>query len=198
MDFYLGVSVGYTMPVSKFDDMANSQDYILNSFGINGYTIILTNLGLNIALDYQSFQSRAKLPVDPDSLQLLNSDFEFGNWQNYSLLVSSRFVFPVNLKLDLFAELTVGLARSISPSIISKRAGLETGEIEGSKSLSLAAGFSIGSRFYLSKKLSLDIKGEYIPFLKPTYIYKTSDNWEIEVTQNMSHAKFKATLNWDM
>jgi hypothetical protein len=198
MNFYLGVSVGSSFPMGKFSEKANSQDYILNSFGINSYLTLLTNLGINIALDYQSFQSRAKLPVAADSLLLLNTDFEFSSWQNLALLISPRLVFPINLKLDFFAELTAGVVLSSTPSVISRRAGLEVGEIEGKNSLSLAAGFALGSRFYLSNKMSLDIKTEFIPFLEPTYTYKSADNEEIEVTQDMSQFKIKVSLNWDL
>ena len=107
-------------------------------------------------------------------------------------------VLPINLKLDLFAELAVGVVMSTSPTIITRRAGLEIDELEGKNSLSLAGGFSIGSRFYLSSKMNLDIKGEYIPFLEPTFTYESADNEEIKVKQDMSQFKIKASLNWDL
>lgn len=197
-DLYLGVSVGTSFSTGDFNDMAMSKDYLINSFGVNTYTILLRNLGLNVALDYQSFQARAKLPFAVDSLSMLAAEYEFGSWHNWSLLISSRFVLPVNLKLDLFAELTGGVVLSRSPAIIKRRAGLEIEEIESQNSISLAAGIATGTRLYLSRKLSLDIKGEYIPYLKPNFKYPTPDNNEIEIQQNMSHFKLKASLNWDI
>ncbi len=196
-NYYMGLNVSTGFPMGDFKEVANSEDIILNGFGLNGYITLSTNLGLNIALDYQSFQARAKLPVDPDSLILQRTDFEFSNWYNISLLISPRFVLPVNLKLDLFAELTGGLVLSLSPNIIARRAGLEIGEIDSENSLSLAAGFAVGSRYVLSKKLSLDIKGEFIPLLEPTFTFTSADNEDKEYTQNMSQLRIKASLNWD-
>ena len=198
LDLYLGVSISYASPMGEFSDVANSEDNIINGFGLNAYITFLTNLGLNIALDYQSFQSRAKLPVDPDSLLLLNSEFEFSTWQNFALLISPRFILPINLRLELFAELNAGLVLSRSPTIVLKMAGLEFAEISSENSLSLAAGFSVGSRFVLSRKMSIDLKAEFLPFLEPKFTYKSADNQEIEVTQNMSQLKIKATLNLDI
>ncbi len=125
-------------------------------------------------------------------------DFEFSSWQNISFLISPRFVIPLNLKLDLFAELAVGVVMSTSPTIITRRAGLEVDELEGQSSLSLAGGFALGSRFYLSNKMSLDIKGEFIPFLEPTFTYDFADNGETKIKQDMSQFKIKASLNWDL
>ncbi|MCK4754692.1 MAG: hypothetical protein KAS58_05620 [Calditrichia bacterium] len=65
-------------------------------------------------------------------------------------------------------------------------------------SILMAGGFAFGSRFYLSDKLNLDIKMEFIPFLEPTFTYETADNEEIEVTQKMSQFKIKASVNWDL
>jgi hypothetical protein len=194
----MGLNVSTGFPMGDFSEMANREDFILNGFGINGYITLSTNLGLNIALDYQSFQARAKLSVDPDSLLLQRTDFEFSSWYNISLLISHRFVLPVNLKLDLFAELTGGVVLSLSPKIIARRAGLEIGEIDSENSLSLAAGFAVGSRLVLSRKMSLDLKAEFLPFLKPTFTYRTLDNEEIEVSQDMSQLRIKASLNWDL
>jgi hypothetical protein len=75
---------------------------------------------------------------------------------------------------------------------------LEIEELESNSTISLAGGFAFGSRFYLSDKLNLDIKMEFIPFLEPTFTYETADNEEIEVTQNMSQYKIKASVNWDL
>jgi hypothetical protein len=184
--------------MGKFSERANSQEYIINSFGINSYLTLLTNLGLNVSIDYQTFEARAKLPVNADSLLLLNTDYEFSSWQNFSLFISPRFVIPINLKLDLFAELTAGVVLSNSPTIIPRRAGLEVGEISSESSLSPAAGFAVGARFYLSRKICLDLKGEFIPFLEPTFTYQNSENEEIKVEQDMSQFKIKASLNWDL
>jgi hypothetical protein len=136
--------------------------------------------------------------VSPDSLFLLNTEFEFSSWKNLSFLISPRFIYPINLQLDLFAELTGGVVMSRSPSIISRRAGLEIGEIDGENSLSLAAGFSVGFRFVLSEKMNFDLKAEFLPFLEPTFTYTFADNEKIEVTQNMNQLKIKASLNWDL
>ncbi len=198
MNFYMGISVGSAFPMGEFTDIANSQNNIINSIGINSYITLTTNLGLNFALDYQSFHSRAKLPVDPDSALFLNTEFEFSNWQNFAFLISPRFVLPVNLKLDLFAELTGGVVLSLSPKIIARRAGLEIGEIDSENSLSLAAGFSVGSRFVLSRKMSLDLKAEFLPFLEPTFTFTSADNEDKEYTQNMSQLRIKASLNLDL
>jgi len=198
LDLYLGVSISSAFPLAEFSDVANSQDNIINGFGLNTYITLLTNLGLNMALDYQSFQSRAKLPVEPDSLLLPGTDFEFSNWQNLSFLISPRFVLPINVAFDLYAELTGGVVLTRSPKIIARRAGLEIGELDGENSISLAAGFALGFRRVLSKKLSLDLKAEFLPFLDPTFIYTSPENEEIEVTQNMSQLRIKASLNLDL
>ena len=198
LDLYLGVSISSAFPMAEFSDVANSQSYIINGFGINAYMTLLTNLGLNMALDYQSFESRAKLPVDPDSLLLPWTDFEFSSWQNISFLISPRFVLPITVKFDLYAELTGGVVLTRSPKIIARRAGLEIGELDGERSLSLAAGFALGFRRVLSEKLSVDLKAEFLPFLDPTYIYTSPQNEEIEVIQNMSQLRIKATLNLDI
>lgn len=87
---------------------------------------------------------------------------------------------------------------STSPTIITRRAGLEINEFEGKNSLSLAGGFAVGSRFYLSSKMSLDIKGEFLPYLEPTFTYQFNDNEEIKVEQDMSQFKIKVSLNWDL
>jgi hypothetical protein len=198
LDSHLGVSISSAFPMAEFTDVANSQDFIINGFGLNAYITLLTNLGFNMALDYQTFESRAKLPIEPDSLLLLGRDFEFKDWQNISFLISPRFVLPINLKFDLFAELTGGVVVSRSPKIIVRRAGLEMGELDGEWSTSLAGGFALGFRRVLSKKLSLDLKAEFLPFLDPTYIYTSPENEEIEVTQNMSQLRIKAIINLDL
>ncbi len=198
LDFYMGVNLGSAFPIGEFSESANPNDNIVNSFGLSAYVTLVTNLGINFSLDYQTFQARAKLPVDADSLLLLNKNFEFSSWQNFELLVSPRFVFPLNTKFDLFAELAVGLVMSKSPTIVAKRAGLEIDELEGKNSVSLAGGFAIGARLYLSTKLCLDLKTEFIPFLNPKFTYQTLDNQETELSQDMSHFKIKATLNWDL
>jgi hypothetical protein len=46
--------------------------------------------------------------------------------------------------------------------------------------------------------LNLDIKLEFIPFIDPTFTYTLENNEEINVTQNMSQFKIKATVNWDL
>jgi hypothetical protein len=61
LNFYLGASLGSTFPMGDFKEAANRKENILNSFGINGYLAILNHFGINFALDYQSFSSRAKL-----------------------------------------------------------------------------------------------------------------------------------------
>jgi hypothetical protein len=198
LDLYLGVSISSAFPMAEFSDVANSQSYIINGFGINAYMTLLTNLGLNMALDYQSFESRAKLPVDPDSLLLPGTDFEFSSWQNISFLISPRFVLPITVKFDLYAELTGGVVLTRSPKIIARRAGLEIGELDGETSISLAAGFALGFRRVLSEKLSVDLKAEFLPFLDPTFTYTSPENEEIEVTQNMSQLRIKATINLDL
>ncbi len=198
LNFYLGVSIGSAFPIGEFKEMANRKENIINIFGANAYLAILKNFGINFALDYQSFLSRAKLPIRADSLVLPGAEFEFSNWENISFLISPRFVYPVTADVDLFAELTTGLVMSTSPTIIATRAGLEIEELESNSTISLAGGFAFGSRFYLSDKLNLDIKMEFIPFLEPTFTYETADNEEIEVTQNMSQYKLKASVNWDL
>ncbi len=198
LNFYLGVSIGSAFPMGEFKEMANRKENIINIFGANAYLAILKNFGINFALDYQSFLSRAKLPFRADSLVLPGIEFEFSNWENISFLISPRFVYPVTVDVDLFAELTTGLVMSISPTIMAIRAGLEIEELESNSTISLAGGFAFGSRFYLSDKLNLDIKMEFIPFLEPTFTYETADNEEIEVTQNMSKYKLKASVNWDL
>ncbi len=198
LNFYLGVSIGSVFPMGEFKEMANRKDDVINTFGSNAYLAILKNFGINFALDYQSFLSRAKLPIRADSLVLPGAKFEFGKWENISLLISPRFVYPVTADVDLFAELTTGLVMSTSPTIIATRAGLEIEELESNSTISLAGGFALGSRFYLSDKLNLDVKMEFIPFLEPTFTYETADNEELEVTQNMSQYKIKASVNWDL
>ena len=94
--------------------------------------------------------------------------------------------------------MTGGVVLSLSPKIIARRAGLEIGEIDSENSLSLAAGFAVGSRLVLSRKMSLDLKAEFLPFLEPTFTYTSTDNEKIEVTQDMSQLKIKASLNWDL
>ncbi len=198
LNFYLGVSIGSVFPMGEFKKMANRKDDIINTFGANAYLAILKNFGINFALDYQSFLSRAKLPIRADSLVLPGVEFEFSKWENFSFLISPRFVYPVTADVDLFTELTTGLVMSTSPTIIATRAGLEIEELESNSTISLAGGFAFGSRFYLSDKLNLDIKIEFIPFLEPTFTYETADNEEIEVTQKMSQYKIKASVNWDL
>jgi hypothetical protein len=184
--------------MAEFSDVANSEDYIINGFGLNAYITLLTNLGFNMALDYQSFESRAKLQFDPDSLLMIGTEYDFSSWQNISFLISPRFVLPINVRFDLFAELTGGVVLSRSPTIIARRSGLEIGEFDGENSVSLAAGFALGFRFGLSKKLSLDLKSEFLPFLEPTFIYTSPEDENIEVTQNMSQLRIKASLNLDL
>jgi hypothetical protein len=198
LDLYLGVSISSGFPMAEFSDVANSEDYIINGFGLNAYITLLTNLGLNMALDYQSFQSRAKLQFDPDSLLMIGTEYDFSSWQNISFLISPRFVLPINVKFELFAELTGGVVLSRSPTIIARRSGLEIGEFDGENSVSLAAGFALGFRFGLSKKLSLDLKSEYLPFLEPTFTYVSPEDDKIEVTQKMSQLRVKASLNLDL
>ena len=198
LDLYLGVNISYAFPLAEFNDVANSQDYIINGFGLNAYITLLTNLGLNLALDFQSFESRAKLPTEPDSLLLLGSDFEFSSWENLSFLISPRFVLPITLAFELYAELTGGVVLSKSPKIIARRAGLEIGELDGENSISLAGGFAFGLRRALSRKLSFDLKAEFLPFLDPTFTYTSADNEEIEATQNMSQLRIKASLSLDL
>jgi len=53
----------------------------------------------------------------------------------------------------------------------------------------------MSSRFYLSNKINLYIKGEFIPFRMPTFTYASADNIETEVTQDISQSKIKASLN---
>ena len=198
LDFYPGVSISSSYPMGEFREVANSKDNIINGFGLNAYITLLTYLGFNMALDYQSFESRAKLPIDPDSLKFFGTDFEFNDWQYINILISPRFVLPINLELDLFAELTGGLVVTRSPKIIARRNGLEIGEVEGEWSMSLAAGFALGLRRVLSKKLSVDLKAEFLPFVDPTYTYITPKNEEIKFTQNMSQLRIKAIINFDL
>jgi hypothetical protein len=198
LNFYLGVSIGSVFPMGEFKEMANRKEDLINTFGINGYLSILNNFGINFALDYQSFQSRAKLSFRADSLVLPGTDFEFSDWQNISFLISPRFVYPVTVDVELFAELSAGLALCLSPTIIARRAGLEIAELEGNSTLALAGGGAIGSRFYLSNKLNMDLKIEIIPFLESTFTYEISDNQTEEVEQKMSQFKIKASLNWDL
>ncbi len=105
----------------------------------------MNHFGINFALDYQGFPSRAKLDIKPDSLFLPGTDFTFSDWESFTFLISPRFVYPLSEDIDLFTELSVGFALSASPTIIAERSGLEIAEIEGSRTLSLAAGGAIGS-----------------------------------------------------
>jgi hypothetical protein len=198
LDFYPGVSISSSFPMGEFSEVAHSKDNIINGFGLNTYITLLTNLGFNMALDYQSFESRAKLPIDPDSLKFIGIHFEFKDWQYISFLISPRFVLPISLELDLFAELGGGLVVTRSPKIIAKRNGLEIGEVKGEWSISLAGGFAFGLRKVLSKKLSVDLKAEFLPFVDPTYTYITANNEEIKFTQNMSQLRIKAIINFDL
>ena len=75
---------------------------------------------------------------------------------------------------------------------------MEIGELDGEMSLSLAAVFALGFRRVLSEKLSVDLKVEFLPFLDPTFTYTSPENEEIEVTQNMSQLRIKATINLDL
>jgi hypothetical protein len=198
LNFYLGVSFGSVFPMGEFKEMANRKENLINAIGVNGYLSILNHFGINFALDYQSFQSRAKLSFRADSLTLPGTEFEFSDWQNILFLISPRFVYPITVDVDLFAELSAGLALCISPTIIAKRAGLEITELEGSSRLALAGGGAFGSRFHLTEKLNLDIKIEFIPFLEPTFKYEIADNGSEEVKQKMSQYKSKTSVNWDL
>jgi len=198
LNFYLGVSVGSVFPMSDFKDIANRKENLLNTFGVNGYLAILNHLGINFALDYQSFESRAKLQFRADSLTLPGTHFKFSNWENISFLISPRLVFPVSYEVDLFTELAFGLAFLKSPTIIAERSGLEIAELDGGSTISLVGGFSFGSRFYLTDKLNLDLKLEFLPWLKPTFTYEPDNQENIEITQSMSQWKIKATANWDL
>jgi len=198
LNFYLGVNLGSTFPLSDFKEVANRKENIFNSFGFNGYLAILNHFGINFALDYQSFLSRAKLQFRADSLVLPGTEFEFSDWENFSFLISPRFVLPLTSDLDLFAELTAGVALVKSPTIIAKRAGLEIAELEGASSFSLAGGFAFGSRFYLTDKFNLDIKLEFVPWLEPTFNIESEYTEDIELTQSMSQYKIKATANWEL
>jgi hypothetical protein len=111
-------------------------------------------------------------------------------------MISPRFVFPVSVDVDIFTELSAGLAFCLSPTIIQKIGGLETGELEGSSKLALFGGGAVGSRFYLTEKMNLDIKIEFIPFLNPTFSYEFDDKTTREIKQNMSHYKMTAVVNW--
>jgi hypothetical protein len=198
LNFYLGVSAGSNFPMGDFKEVANRKENIINSFGVNGYLAILNHFGINFALDYQSFLSRAKLQFRADSLTLPGTDFEFGDWGNLSLLISPRFVLPVAQDLELFTEFAMGVALSNSPTIIAKRAGLEIAELESVNSFSFAGGFALGSRFYLTDKFNLDIKLEFIPWLEPTFKYQSEYFDEVELTQSMSQYKIKASANWEL
>jgi hypothetical protein len=198
LNFYFGASIGSVFPMGEFKESANKKENLINSFGINGYLAILNHFGINFSLDYRTFEARAKLQFRADSLALPGTDFSFSNWENFMFLVSPRFVIPLTVDVDLFAELSVGFSLSRSPTIIAERAGLEIAELEGGTAFSFAGGGSFGSRFYLSDKLNLDIKLEFIPFIDPTFTYTLENNEEINVTQKMSQFKIKATVNWDL
>jgi len=198
LNFYLGVSIGSVFPMGEFNEMANRKENLINTFGVNAYLSILNHFGINFALDYQGFRSRAKLDFRPDSLFLPGTDLIFDDWENISFLISPRLVYPVTLDIDLFVELSAGVALCTSPTIFAERSGLEIAELEGSRTFSLAAGGAFGSRFYLSDKLNLDIKLEFLPLLEPTFTYTLANDEEFDVSQNMSQFKIKASLNWDL
>ena len=198
LDFYLGLSISSTFPMADFKSVANRKENIFNSFGINGYLAILNHFGINLAIDYQSFSSRAKLNFRADSLVLFGTEFEFGNWENISFLISPRIVLPLTIDLDLFAEMTTGFALVTSPTIIAKRAGLEIAELEGTSTFSLVGGFALGSRIYLTDKFNLDVKTEFIPWNEPTFNIENEYSDNLDLKQSMSQFKIKATANWKL
>jgi hypothetical protein len=198
LNFYLGVSVSSAFPMGDFKDAANRKENLINSFGINGYLAILNHYGINFSLDYQGYRSRAKLDINPDTLFLPGTTFSFSDWDNFTFLISPRLMIPLSLDIELFTEISVGIAMSTSPTIIAERNGLEISELEGGRTVSLAAGGAVGSRFYLSDKLNLDIKLELLPWIEPTFTYTFDNNEELDVTQKLSQFKFKASLNWDL
>jgi hypothetical protein len=198
LNFYLGVSIGSAFPMGDFRDAANRKENLINSFGLNGYLAILSQFGISFTLDYQGFRSRAKLDINPDSLFLPGTKFSFSDWDIFTFLISPRLVIPLSLDIDLFAELSLGLAMSASPTIIAERNGLEIAELEGERKVSFAGGGALGSRFYLSDKMNLDIKFEILPFIEPTFTYTLQNNQELDVTHKLSQFKIKTSLNWDL
>lgn len=198
MNLYLGVSLGMAFPVGEFKDVVNTSDNLINSFGVNGYLSLLKNLGINFAFDYEQFPSRGVLPIPFDSLHAVGTQFEFKNWEIYSLLISPRFVYPLNKEMELFAELSIGAALSNTARVLIKRAGVEVGEIDPATDFSFMAGIGAGSRFYLSDKMNLDLKVEYLPLPKPTFTTNDPDNHPYVRTQKLSQVRIKVTANWDI
>lgn len=198
MNFYLGVSLGMALPVGEFKDVVNTSDNLINSFGVNGYLSLLKNLGVNFALDYEKFPARGVLPIPFDSLNAVGTQFEFKYWEIYSLLISPRFVYPLNKEMELFAELSIGAALSNTARVLIKRAGVEVGEIDPATDISFMAGIGAGSRFYLSDKMNLDLKVEYLPLPKPTFTTNDPDNHPYVRTQKLSQVRIKVTANWDI
>jgi hypothetical protein len=94
--------------------------------------------------------------------------------------------------------LTAGFAYVTSPTIIVKRAGLKIAEVPSKSTISLAGGFALGARFYLTDKFNLDIKTEFLPWLEPTFEIDSEYTGEIEIKQKMGQFKIKATANWEL
>ncbi len=198
MNFYLGISVGKAIPMGDFKAAVNVSDNLINSFGINGYLSLRKYMGVNFALDYERFPARGILPIPFDSLDLIGLEFEFRNWEIFSFLVSPRYVYPLIEDAELFVDLSVGVAYSKTSEVIIKRAGVEVKEIEAATDLSFMGGIGVGSRFYLSDKMNLDIKLEYFPSPNSTFTTNDFNNNEYVTSQKQSQLRLKVTANWDI